>query len=58
MTLSHFLKKHLDDIILKSFLQNPLVSDKYKKEIQSMNSNFYVNSWSDLNKSFFSALKS
>ena len=22
-----------------------------------MNSNFYVNSWSDLNKSFFSALK-
>ena len=31
-------------------------ANKYKK-IESKNSNFYVNSWSDLNKSFFSALK-
>ncbi len=52
-----FFERTIDDISLEIFLQNPLVSDKYKKEIQSMNSNFYVNSWSDLNKSFFSALK-
>jgi len=52
-----FFEKTSDDIILEIFLENPLNADKYKKEIQSKNSNFYVNSWSDLNKSFFSALK-
>ena len=52
-----FFEKTSDDIILEIFLENPLNADKYKKEIQNKNSNFYVNSWSDLNKSFFSALK-
>ena len=52
-----FFEKTTDDIGLEIFLKNPLIADKYKKEIQSKNSNFYVNSWSDLNKSFFSALK-
>ncbi len=52
-----FFERTIDDISLEIFLQNPLIADKYKNEIQSMNSNFYVNSWSDLNKSFFSALK-
>ena len=32
-------------------------ADIFKKKIQSLNKNFYVYSWSDLNKSFFSALK-
>ena len=50
-------EKTTEDIGLEIFLKNPLDSEKYKNEIQSMNSNFYVNSWSDLNKSFFSALK-
>ena len=52
-----FFEKNVDDINLEIFLKNPLEADKYKKEIQNKNSNFYVNSWSDLNKSFFSALK-
>jgi len=52
-----FFEKTVDDINLEIFLKNPLNADKYKKEIQSKNSDFYVNSWSDLNKSFLSALK-
>ncbi len=52
-----FFEKNIDDISVEIFLQNPMNADKYKKEIQNKNSNFYVNSWSDLNKSFFSALK-
>ena len=52
-----FFEKNDTDINLEIFLKNPLRANKLKTEIQSMNSNFYVNSWSDLNKSFFSALK-
>jgi len=52
-----FFEKTIDDINLEIFLKNPLNADKYKKEIQNKNPSFYVNSWSDLNKSFFSALK-
>ena len=32
-------------------------ADSYKKTIQELNQNYFVYSWSDLNKSFFSALK-
>ena len=32
-------------------------ANKYKNEIQNIDSSFYVNSWADQNKSFFSALK-
>ena len=32
-------------------------ADVYKKLIQELNQNYFVYSWSDLNKSFFSALK-
>ncbi len=52
-----FFEKTLDDINLEIFLENPLDADKYKNEIQKKYPQFYVNSWSDINKSFFSALK-
>ena len=52
-----FFEKTIDEVNLEIFLDNPLSADLYKKEIENMNANFYVYSWSDLNKSFFSALK-
>ncbi len=45
------------DLSLEINLKKPLQADFYKKEIEKLNENFYVFSWSDLNKSFFSALK-
>ena len=32
-------------------------ADDFKNQIQNLNENYFVYSWSDLNKSFFSALK-
>ena len=32
-------------------------AEKYKKEIKKLNQNYFVYSWTDLNKSLFSALK-
>jgi len=52
-----FFEKTIDEVNLEIFLDNPLSADLYKREIENMNANFYVYSWSDLNKSFFSALK-
>ena len=52
-----FFEKTIDNTSLEIFLPNPLNADKYKEVIQNISSDFYVNSWSDLNKSFFSALK-
>ena len=52
-----FFEKDYSDISLEIFLQNPIEADKLKKDIQINNPTFYVNSWSDLNKSFLSALK-
>ena len=52
-----FFDKTLDEINLEINLINPLKADFYKKEIEKINENYYVYSWSDLNKSFFSALK-
>ncbi len=52
-----FFEKTIDEVNLEIFLDNPLSADLYKREIENMNTNFYVYSWSDLNKSFFSALK-
>ena len=53
----HFFNKTEEDINLEVYLQNPLEADNIKDEIQSLESNFYVYSWIDLNKSFFGALK-
>ena len=44
-------------IKLEIYLKNPLEANKYKAKIQSDNPNFYIYTWSDINKSFFSALK-
>ncbi len=52
-----FFEKNYDDITLEIYLKNPLNADYYKEQIQNKYPNFYVNSWSDLNKSFLSALK-
>ena len=42
---------------LEIYLTNPMKADIFKNEIQKLNQNYFVYSWSDLNKSFFSALK-
>ena len=42
---------------LEIYLTNPMKADLFKKEIQKLNTNYFVYSWSDLNKSFFNALK-
>ena len=44
-------------INLDIYIDKPLNADGYKKQIQEMDLNLFVYSWSDLNKSFFSALK-
>ena len=42
---------------LEIYLPDPMKANIHKELIQSLNKNFFVYSWSDLNKSFFSALK-
>jgi lipoprotein-releasing system permease protein len=49
--------KNMNDRNLEIYIKNPMEADKYKKIIQKLNKNYFVYSWSDLNKSFFSALK-
>ena len=52
-----FFNKTTDDINLEIYLQNPLDANMIKDQIQRLDSNFYIYSWIDLNKSFFGALK-
>ena len=52
-----FFGMDTDDINLEIFLNDPLNANNYKDEIQNINPDFYVSSWADQNKSFFSALK-
>ena len=52
-----FFDKNNDDISLEIYLENPLEADGFKENIQKINTNLYIYSWIDLNKSFFSALK-
>ena len=42
---------------LEVFLKNPFLAEKYKKDIENINQNNFVSTWSDANKSFFNALK-
>ena len=54
--LSIFDKEEHDQN-LEIYLTDPMKADSFKNEIQKINQNYFVYSWSDLNKSFFSALK-
>ena len=47
-------RKSLD---LEVFLKNPFLAEKFKKDIENINQNIFVSTWSDTNKSFFNALK-
>ena len=54
--LSIFDKENEDQNI-EVYLQDPLKADTYKTKIQELNQNFFIYTWTDLNKSLFSALK-
>ena len=54
--LSIFDKENKDQN-LEIYLKDPLKANIYKKEIEKFNQNYFIYTWSDLNKSFFSALK-
>jgi lipoprotein-releasing system permease protein len=49
--------KDKKDQNLEIYIENPMQADSLKKNIQKINQNYFVYSWSDLNKSFFNALK-
>ena len=52
-----FFDKTKLDMNLEAYLPNPLKANDIKDKIEIINNSFYVYSWIDLNKSFFSALK-
>ena len=45
------------DLNIEIYLEDPLKADTYKSKIQKINQNYFIYTWSDLNKSLFSALK-
>ena len=49
--------KEIKDQNIEVFLKDPLQANFYKNKIQKINENYFVYSWTDLNKSLFSALK-
>ena len=53
----YFFDKTKSDINLEVYLSDPLKANDVKDKIGIINNNFYIYSWIDLNKSFFSALK-
>ncbi len=52
-----FFDKSLKDLNIDMYLSDPLKADLYKKEIMNLSEDYYIFSWTDLNKSFFNALK-
>ena len=54
--LSIFDKEEKDQN-LEIYLKDPLKANFIKKKIEKINPNYFIYTWSDLNKSFFSALK-
>ena len=54
--LSIFNKDERDQNI-EIYLKDPLKANFYKENIQKINENFFIYTWSDFNKSLFSALK-
>ena len=49
--------KGISDQNLEIYLKDPLKANSFKNEIEQINQNYFIYTWSDLNKSFFSALK-
>ena len=49
--------KNIKDLSLEIYLKDPLKANAYKKIIEKFNQNYFIYTWSDLNKSLFSALK-
>ncbi len=54
--LSIFNKDEKDQNI-EIYLEDPLKANIYKENIKKLNENYFIYTWSDLNKSLFSALK-
>ena len=54
--LAIFDKENKDQNV-EIYLEEPLKANSYKKKIQKINQNYFVYTWSDLNKTLFSALK-
>ena len=54
--LSIFDKEKKDQNI-EIYLDDPIKANYYKKKFEKINQNFFIYTWSDLNKSLFSALK-
>ena len=54
--LSLFDKKN-SDLNIEIYLDDPLQANSYKNKIQKINENYFIYTWSDLNRSLFSALK-
>ena len=50
-------EKEKDDQNIEIYLEDPLRANIYKDKIQKINQNYFIYTWSDLNKSLFSALK-
>ena len=50
-------EKEKDDQNIEIYLDDPLRANIYKNKIQKINQNYFIYTWSDLNKSLFSALK-
>ena len=49
--------KEKGDQNLEIYLEDPLKANIYKDKIQKFNQNYFIYTWSDLNRSLFSALK-
>jgi len=49
--------KGVEDQNIEIYLDDPLKANSFKNKIQKINENYFVYTWSDLNKSLFSALK-
>ena len=49
--------KESNDQNIEIYLDDPLKADFFKRKIQNINQNYFIYTWSDLNKSLFSALK-
>ena len=49
--------KGVEDQNIEIYLDDPLKANSFKNKIQKINENYFVYTWSDLNRSLFSALK-